>query len=248
MRKQSFEVFDEQKERMKRFYQEGMMRVEDAPSEVNMQQTKESLALALKSDLKNALEIFSTAMTECLNGIEKILLDPINLNESELKTMDLILGSKLILKFFTGLSGSEEGLIGVIEALRVWECSAPMVKKERLNTLIIGLKNLKEPVTAGTVVGMLREGLPSRMDLLIDHMIATTEKTMGPLGVITIASWQALSTKSSVEQDLSIRNATPLATSSVADMVDKEEETSTRQTLEKLKSKIRQATSALDKQ
>ena len=238
---------------MKRFYQEGMLKAEDVPSSTNMAETKKSLGLALKADLKEALEMFSTTMIECLTGIEKIFLDPINLNETELKTMDLILGSKLILQFFRGLSDSDDGLMELIEGLRVWEKSAPSVKKDRLNTLILGLKALKEPLMASTVVRMLREGLPSRMDNLIDHLTTTTVKAMGPINIIPIAPWQTLSAKSSLElcpameiSSTSVVNPTPVATSSVIDTSETRQESATRAALTQLRLRLRQAPSALD--
>ena len=251
----AFKAFDDQKDRMKRYCQEGMVKSEDLPSSSNMQETKKSLGLALKVDMKEALEIFSKTIVECLQGIEKIFLDPVNLDESELKTMDLILGSRIILKFFTGLSNSENGLMEVIEALRVWECSAPMVKKDRLNALIVALKNLKEPLTAGTVVRMLREGLPSRMDQLIDHLTETTAKTMGSIEFITLATWQSMASRSSLElSTTSIIYANPVATSSAIEATtsaapDRVYQTSaTREAMDKLQKKILEAGSALDKE
>ena len=250
----ALKVFEEQKERMKRYYQEGMLKAKDVPSHANMKETKKSLGLALKSDLKEALEMFSSTMIECLTGIEKIFCDPMNLDESELKTMDLILGSKIILQFFRGLSTSDDGLMELIEGLRVWECSAPLVKKNRLNTLIIGLKNLKEPLMANTIIMMLREGLPSRMDNLIDHLMITTTKTMGPLNIIPVAPWQALSSKSSLEigetssemSSTSVVNPIPLATSSAIDARDPSQSSATREALNKLRERLRTAPSALD--
>lgn len=235
---------------MKSYYQEGLLRAEDAPSEMNMTKTKESISLELRAEMKKALEIFSTTIMDCLTGIEKIFLDPINLNEAELKTMDLILGSRLILKFFTGLSSSEEGLMKVIEDLRIWECSAPSVKKDGLNTLILALKALKEPVTVGMVSRILREGLPSRLDKLLDHMIETTSKTLGSVDVITVAPWQVVSSRSSLEQEISnttLNDPTPVATSSRSQVTENSSnEDSIRNTLEKLKSKIRVARKEID--
>ena len=230
---------------MRSYYQEGLLRAEDAPSEMNMTKTKESISLELRAEMKMALEIFSTTIMDCLTGIEKIFLDPINLNESELKTMDLILGSRLILKFFTGLSNSEEGLMKIVEDLRIWECSAPTVKKDGLNTLIMALKALKEPVTVGMVSNILREGLPSRLDKLLDHMTEITSKTLGPVEVITVAPWQTVSSRSALEceiSDTTLVDPTPVATSSKSQVRDStSNEDSIRSTLEKLKSKIRVA-------
>ena len=254
IRKSAFAVFDEQKDRMRRYYQEGMLKSEDVPSSINMAQTKESLSIALKADLKEALETFAKTMVECLNGIENIFLDPMNLDEAELKTMDLILGSKLLLKFFMGLSRSDEGLMDLIEGLRVWECSAPMVKKDRLNALILALKNLKSPLMAATVVRMLREGLPSRLDQLIDHLTKTTVKTMGPLEVITIAPWQEISARSSLElvnneeiSSTSLVNPTPIATSSAVEISREISNLPTRAIMDRLKEQLQQASSSLDR-
>ena len=243
-------VFDSMKARMRSYYQEGLLKAEDAPSEMNMSKTKETISLELKAEMRQAFDIFSNTIMECLSGIEKIFSDPINLNESELRTMDLILGSRLILKFFTGLSSSEEGLMKVVEDLRIWEVSAPTIRKDGLNTLIKALKGLKDPVLVGTVASILREGLPSRLDNLLDHLIDTTTKTLGPVDVITVSAWNQVSAKSSLERvsSTTLVDPVPLATSSrTALEVSTASESSTRETLEKLKSKIRQARSQLDK-
>ena len=244
-------VFEAQKHRMKSFYQEGLLKAEDAPSEMNLEQAKKTIRLELKAEMRETFDIFSKTIMDCLTGIENIFSDPINLNESELRTMDLILGSRLILKFFTGLSSSEDGLMKVIEDLRIWEKAAPTVRKDRLNTLIQALKGLKEPVMAGTIASMLREGLPSRLDNLVDHLIDTTSKTLGDIGVITVSPWTRVSSKSSLERVISsttVLNPVPVHTSSRSGLNDSETpETSTRETLDKLKAKIRDARTAFDR-
>ena len=219
------------------------------------QETKESLLLTLRGELKEAIQIFSNTMLECLAGIENIFLDPVNLDEAELKTMDLILGSKLVLQFFRGLSTTDDGLMELIEGLRVWERSAPSTKKDRLNTLILGLKNLKDPLMANTVIQMLREGLPSRMDNLIDHLMVTTTKTMGPMNVIPVAPWQSLSNRSSLElantgneiSSTSVVNPEPQATSSVINTNGAREISTTRSNMIKLQEKLRQDWSNFDR-
>ena len=236
---------------MRSFYQEGLLKAADAPSEMNMVETKKAIRLELKAEMRQTFDIFSKTIMDCLQGIENIFSDPVNLNEAELQTMDLILGSRLILKFFTGLSSSEEGLMKIIEDLRIWEKSAPVVRKDRLNTLIAALKGLKEPVVAGQVASMLRDGLPSRLDALIDHLIDTTSTTLGDVGVITVAPWTSIASKSSLEgaiSSTSVVNPVPIHTSSRVEMENPSSpELSTRDTLEKLKSKIRDARSAIDR-
>ena len=108
---------------------------------------------------------------------------------------------------------------------------------------------------ASTVIRMLREGLPSRMDNLIDHLMVTTEKTMGPINVIPVAPWQRISGRSSLEplvvtneiSSTSVVNPTPQATSSVIDTDNVSQQSATRDNLNKLKTKLRQASSAFDR-
>ena len=76
------------------------MKAVDAPSEMNMSETKKAIRLELKAEMRQTFDIFSKTIMDCLQGIENIFSDPVNLNEAELQTMDLILGSRLILKFF----------------------------------------------------------------------------------------------------------------------------------------------------
>ena len=123
-----------------------MVRSKDLPTAFNVSETEKSLSLALKADIKKNMDVISKTMLDLLSGLEEIFTDPMSLDDAEARSMDLVLGSKIILKFFTSLSTSSEGLLNLIEDIRIWERSAPITKKDQLNTLITALKNLKEPV------------------------------------------------------------------------------------------------------
>ena len=241
-------TFDAQKERFCRLAQEDMVRAKDLPTAFNVSETKKSLSLALKADIKRSMDIISKTMLELLSGLEEIFTDPMNLDDAEARSMDLVLGSKIILKFFTSLSSSSEGLLKLIQDIRIWERSAPAVKKDQLNALIVALKNLKEPVLAGTVIRIVQEGIPTRMDTLINHLIESLSSELGGIDRITVAAWDNLASKSSLElSDSTLVNPIPVATSSKTDTAHSTQQPSnqTRVTLDRLKAKFKNATNAL---
>ena len=171
-----------------------------------------------------------------------------NLDDAEAQSMDLVLGGKIILKFFTSLSHSNEGLLTLIEDIRIWECSAPIAKKDKLNALILALKNLKEPVLAGTAIRIVQEGIPTRMDSLIRHLTESLSSELGGLDIITVAAWTSLAAKSSIEiSNTSVVNPIPLATSSGTNHQTSIPSNQTRVTLDRLKEKFKNATEALSK-
>ena len=228
---------------------EGMVRAEDLPSAHNFLETKKSLGLALKADVKKSMDIISKTMIDLLSGLEDIFTDPMNLDEAESRSMDLVLGGKAILKFFMSLSDSNDGLLKLVEDLRVWECTAPTVKKDKLNALIVALKNLKEPVLATTVINIMQTGMPTKLDSLIDHLSDSLTKELGSLSVITVAPWNAVAARSSIEiSSGSLSQMVPVATSSAAGEVGTpRSDQSTRATLDRLKEKFQEATSALNR-
>ena len=239
-------TFDVQKDRFCRIAQEGMVRSKDLPSAFNISATEKSLGLALKADMKKSMDVISKTILDLLVGLEEIFSDPMNLDDAEARSMDLVLGGKTVLKFFTGLSNSSEGLLTLIEDLRIWEKSAPAVKKDQLNALILALKNLKEPVLAGTVIRIVQEGLPTRMDSLIRHLTDSLSQELGGLDVITVSAWTNLASKSSLEiSNTTLVNPIPVATSSGTDQSVQKNDT--RATLDKLKAKFKNATDALSK-
>ena len=241
-------VFDTQKDRFCRIAQEGMVRAQDLPTALNVSETKRSLGLALKADIKKSMDVISKTMIDLLTGLEDIFMDPMNLNDAETRSMDLVLGSKLILKFFTSLSRSSEGLLNLIEDIRIWEKSAPSIRKDQLNALIVALKNLKEPVLAGTVIRIVQEGLPTRMDSLISHLTDSLSQELGGLDLVTVSAWNQLASKSSIEiSNTTLVNPTPVATSSATDLLQPQPANQTRITLDRLKAKFRNATDALSK-
>ena len=249
IRRETLTCFESQKQRITREAQMGMARAEDLPSAWNMSEARRNLELMLKTDLKHGLNVFSDMITELLTGIEHIFSDPMNLNQQELKAMDLVMGGQIVLKFFKSLPASDEGLAKLIHDLRIWEISAPAMKKDKLNALIQALKGLKQPVLAGTVARILQEGLPTRMDLLINHLSEMTTKELGSLDVITIAQWDKAADKSFLEKEISstsLVNPIPVATSSGLDNSTTSEST-TLQTLDKLKEKLRLASANLQK-
>ena len=200
--------------------------------------------------MANGLDIISKMVMELLDGIESIFEDPLTLDQQELRALDLILGGRAILKFFTDLPKSDEGLIRMIEDLRIWEISVPMIKKDRLNALITALKNLQAPVVASEVIKLVAEGIPTRMDGLIQHLTEMTTKDVGDLNVITIASWDKRNSKSVLEREISsttVLEPAPRATSSSNQMDVQPRESTTRQTLDRLKEKLRSASSALNR-
>ena len=236
---------------MKRMAQEGMAKVEDLPSTVNINETKRSLGLTLKADLKRAMDIIGDAMEDLLSGLETIFMDSLNANGSEMGTLDTLMARKIVMRFLKSLSSSEEGLLRMIEDIRIWICLAPMVKKDKLNALLVALKNLKAPVTAGMVLGLIKEGIPTRLDEFIEYMVESTERDLGKMDLITISPWQALSVKSSIEiSDTTLVNPVPVHTSSAMDVQQPQpkKDTSTRVTLDRLKMRFRDASSALGKQ
>ena len=250
IRAETLSCFEAQKKRITRDAQIGMARAEDLPSAWNMSETKRNLELMLKADLQHGLNVFSDMITELLEGIEHIFSDPINLNLQELKAMDLVMGGRIVLKFFKSLPSSDEGLAELIQNLRIWEVSAPAVKKDKLNALIQALKQLKQPVLAGTEVRIVQEGLPSRMDLLINHLSETTAKNLGSLDVITIAQWDKAAEKSFLESEISstsVVNPIPIATSSGTNQNLEQSESTTLQTLDKLKERLKLASANLSK-
>ena len=239
-------VFDTQQNRFIRLAQKDMVRSKDLPSSYNITATEKSLGLALKADMKKSMDIISKTMLDLLAGLEEIFTDPMNLDDAEARSMDLVLGGKTLLKFFTSLSNSSEGLLNLIEELRIWEKSAPAVKKDQLNALIMALKNLKDPVLAGTVIRIVQEGLPTRMDSLIRHLTDSLSQELGGLDVIPVAAWTNLASKSSLEiSNTTLVNPTPIATSSGTNQTLPKNDT--RVTLDKLKAKFKNATDALSK-
>ena len=240
-------TFDAQKDRFCRLAQDGMVRAKDLPTAFNVSETEKSLSLALKADIKRSMDIISKTMIDLLSGLEEIFTDPMNLDDAEARSMDLVLGSKVILKFFTSLSSSNEGLLKLIQDIRIWERSAPAVKKDQLNALIVALKNLKEPVLAGTVIRIVQEGIPTRMDTLINHLIESLSSELGGIDRITVAAWDNLASKSSLElSDTTLVNPIPVATSS-ATGTSQQSSNQTRVTLDRLKAKFKNATNALSK-
>ena len=238
-------------QRVKRLAQEGMAKVEDLPSSMNLNETKRSLNLTLKTDMKKAMKIISDAMMDLLTGIEDIFMDAAGMNGTEMATMDMIMGGKVVVKFIKSLSSSEEGLLKLVEDIRIWEFMAPLVKKDRLNALIQALKTLKAPVKASTVVTMVKEGLPTRLDELIDHLVEVTAKDLGDLDTITVAPWQMVASRSSIEiSSTSILDPVPLHTSSKTEMAvtAPKNDLSTRSTLDKIKQRFKNASSQLDNQ
>ena len=126
---------------------------------------------------------------------------------------------------------------------------APLIKKDKLNALINALKGLKSPVKASTVMMMVKEGVPTRLDDLIDHLTEVTTKELGNLELITVAPWNSLQSKSAIElSSTSLANPLPLHTSSRTETsVEQRNDASTRVTLDKIKQRFRNASSALDK-
>ena len=155
--------------------------------------------------------------------------------------MDSIFSSNILVKFFGELSSSENGLGHLVEELRVWERSAPPSRVETLNALIISLKTMDEPVFAKDVVTILRNGLPTEMNNLLSHLEEVAQKNLGCLSRVPLLSWQKYGPNSPVEvamTEVPIVPFTPLATSSGASVENKEKDSMTRQTLDKLKQKI----------
>ena len=238
-------TFEAQKDRFCRIAQDGMVRAQDLPTSFNVTATEKSLSLALKADIKKSMNIISKTMVDLLNGLEEIFTDPMNLDEAESRSLDLVWGGKIILKFFTSLSNSNEGLLTLIEDLRIWECSAPSIKRDQLNALILTLKNLKEPVLAGTVIRIVQEGIPTRMDSLIKHLTDSLSHELGGLDAITVAAWTVLASKSSIEiSDTTLVNPVPVATSSATNQ-PVQQKNDTRVTLDRLKAKFKDATNSL---
>ena len=249
LRKLVLECFDSHRERIKRMAQEGMCRKEDLPSAWNMTEAKRSLGLALKADLANGWEIISKMVMSLLDGIEQIFEDPLTLDQQELKAMDLILGGKMIWKFFTDLPKSDECLIHLIDDVRMWEVTSPAVKKDKLNALIVALKDLKAPVVAADVIKLVQEGIPTRMDSLIQHLTEMTVKEVGDLHVITMAAWDKMSSRSTLEKDISsttVVNPVPRATSSQISQ-QSSYSVAPRMALDKLREELRTSSSALNR-
>ena len=239
-------TFEAQKGRFCRLARDGMVRSQDLPSSFNISATEKSLSLALKADVKRSMDVISKTMMDLLSGLEEIFSDPMNLDDAEARSMDLVLGGKSLLKFFTSLSNSSEGLLTLIEDLRIWEKCAPAVKKDQLNALILALKNLKEPVLAGTVIRIVQEGMPTRMDSLIKHLTDSLSQELGGLDVITVSAWTNLASKSSIEiSDTTLVNPVPVATSSATNQQTPRADT--RVTLDRLKARFKNATDALSK-
>ena len=235
---------------MKRMAQEGMAKIEDIPSSMNLSETKRKLDLNLKTDLKKAMNIISNAMMDLLTGIEDIFLNANEMNGTEMSTLDIMMGGKILVKFVRSLSTSDEGLLKMVEDIRVWEFLAPLVKKDKLNALIGALKGLKAPVKASTVMMMVREGVPTKLDELVDHLTEVTTKELGSLDSITVAPWTSLSSRSAIEMSsTTLVDPVPLHTSSRTDVAGTQQktDTSTRMTLDKIKQRFRNASSALDK-
>ena len=235
---------------MKRMAQEGMAKIEDIPSSMNLNETKRTLDLNLKTDMKKAMNIISNAMMDLLAGIEDIFMNASEMNGTEMNTLDVVMGGKILVKFVRSLSSSDEGLLRMIEDLRVWEFLAPLVKKDKLNALIRALKELKSPVKASTVLMMVKEGMPTRLDDLVDHLTEGTIKELGNLDLITVAPWRSLSSRSAIEMSsTSLTNPVPLHTSSRMGLSTEQprNDASTRMTLDKIKQRFRNASSALDK-
>ena len=139
----------------------------------------------------------------------------------------------------------------MVEDIRVWEFLAPTVKKDKLNALIEALKGLKAPVKASTVMMMMREGVPTKLDGLVDHLTEATTKELGNLDLITVAPWTSLSSRSAIEMSsTTLTDPVPLHTSSRTDATatQPKNDTSTRMTLDKIKQRFRNASSALEKQ
>ena len=241
-------TFEAQKDRFCRIAREGMVKSRDLPTAFNVSETEKSLGLALKADIKKNMDIISKTMIDLLTGLEEIFTDPMSLDDAEARSMDLVFGSKIILKFFTSLSTSGEGLLTLIEDLRIWERSAPITKKDQLNILITALKNLKEPVLAGTVIRIVQEGIPTRMDSLITHLTDSLSQELGGIDVITVSAWNHLAAKSSIElSSTTLVNPVPVATSSLVGQQGQSSSNQTRVTLDRLKAKFKNATDALAK-
>ena len=248
IRRECMATFEAQKDRFCRIAQEGMVKSRDLPSAYNVSETEKSLSIALRADVKKSMDVISRIITDLLSGLEEIFSDPMNLDDAESRSMDLVLGGKVIFKFFTSLLNSSEGLLTLIEDIRIWECSAPIAKKDKLNALILALKNLKEPVLAGTVIRIVQEGIPTRMDSLIKHLTESLSGELGGLDIITVSAWNNLASKSSIEiSSTSLVNPTPMATSSGINQPTQLSSNQTRVTLDRLKEKFKNATEALNK-
>ena len=248
--KETIGAFEANLDRFKSLCQDGMLKEEDLPTTFNMLEAKKSLRLTLSADIKERMKVLSDTVSQVCNQLITILTTDVGLHESEARLMDVVFSSNLLVKFFGGLSGSDEGLGHVIEDLRVWERSAPSTRVETLDALITALKLLQPPIFANQVVNLLKEGLPTRMDTLLGHMEKMAKKDLGDLSKVPVMSWEKFSPKSTMENSISdttLQNPQPKATSSVLEIGNQDKSTTTRQTLDKLKAKLEKASTSVSK-
>ena len=239
--KEVLKAFDANLERFKRQCQQGMLKESDIPSTFNMLECKNALKLSMESDIKKRMDVLASTVSRVCDGILETLTDNVGLYESEAKLMDSIFSSNILVRFFGELSSSEKGLGHLVEDLRVWERSAPITRVETLNALILSLKTLQAPVFANQIVDLLKVGLPTSMDKLLEHLNAMAVKDLGCLSRVPLMDSKSFAPKNDSESrvsETSIEKVTPLATSSAASLDASNKDSMTRMTLERLKKKI----------
>ena len=153
--KEVVKAFDSNLERFRRLCQEGMLKESDLPTTFNMIEAKESLRLTLSTDIKERMKILSSTVTQVCDQIKRIMTTDVGVHESESRLMDIIFSSNLLVRFFSELSSSDQGLGKLVDDLRVWEKSAPITRLQALNALIISIKSIQKPVFANKVIALL---------------------------------------------------------------------------------------------
>ena len=137
-----------------------------------------------------------------------------------------------------------------MDDLRVWERSAPVTRLDTLNALIISIKSIEKPVFANKVIALLKTGLPTKVDGLIESLESMAVKDLGDLARVPLSDWSEYAPKSVVEEGLSdttLKNPQPIRTSSVLTASTQEKSTTTRQTIEMLKKKLEEASTTCSK-
>ena len=248
--KEVVKAFDANLDRFRRLCQEGMLKESDLPSTFNMIEAKESLRLTLSTDIKERMTILSSTVTQVCDQIKKIMTTDVGVHESESRLMDIIFSSNLLVRFFSELSSSDQGLGKLVDDLRVWERSAPITRLDALNALIISIKSIEKPVFANKVIALLKTGLPTKVDGLIESLESMAIKDLGDLSRVPLSDWSEYAPKSVVEEGLSdstVNNPQPIRTSSVLTASTQEKSTTTRQTIEMLKKKLEEASTTCSK-